>query len=477
MFSLVVSTILIAAVVGLIVKFLLDYRGSENRISWREFSIGLAAISFVLVPLITWAGWTIARSNLLTYKQYLNGWELRATRDDIACTRDGSCVHCYDCDPYTVMVSYECGSYSGSGNNRHYVSRTCWRQETRYHSCPYVDVETSYFVRTTLGDYTISLHRFPENPQEHRWRQPEGIPDYAIANAGVGIPQFWAAVKSRVDSGRPGPVSKRAEYENYILASEQTILKQHSSDVDKFLSAGLLPRLNSQIYDFYAADKVYFVGYRAKDSGSWQRSVSYLNAAFGSELEGDLHLVIVENDKISENPESYALALKAYWQSSKVFEENALSKNALVIIVGTRDGETVAWARAFTGMPIGNETLTVAVQNNLKGVSLTPWSLVGETVGGFDKNGNAVSAHKEGALEILLWGFSNPGTKFVRRSMSAKDKNDVGRGFLYLKGEIQPTPKQKFWIGFFAFIACTIVWVVCICVDDSGRKRSRYDYY
>ncbi|MDP2598731.1 MAG: hypothetical protein Q8P49_02785, partial [Candidatus Liptonbacteria bacterium] len=282
----------------------------------------------------------------------------------------------------------------------------------------------------------------------------------------------------RIDAGDPGPVSVRRPYNNYILASDQTILKQYSGDIAGFDASGLLPRINAGIRDFYLADKVYFVGLNTNDPAAWQAALGHLNAGLGAELQSDAHLVIVQNEKVSANPDAYALALKAYWQNTKVFGKDALSKNGIVVVLGIVDGETVSWARAFTGMPLGNEELAIALRNNLKGVPLSPEAVIGSVNGQFYPTGgeNVRSIHGNGVIEAALWGLIDPQTKFRRYGMSGKNKNAAGAGFLYLKGEIQPTARQKFWIFFCAFLISGISWVACAFIGERTYKSNRRYY-
>lgn len=473
MFQIVLLTAIVAAMTGLIIKFCLDRYADEKNITWKEFAIGMAIIVIMLAPGVTKLGWELAKDSQVQYNEYWNGWELQADRDDIVCTRDGPCSHEYDCDPYTVLVSYSCNCDSKGHCD------TCYRTETHYHSCPYVDMETTYTITTTLDSYTIASHRFPDNPQAHRWRKSVGVPDGVISHAGVGIPPFWAAAKARIDAGSPGPASARRTYVNYILASDHTILKQYSAEIDRFNKAGLLPRLNSGIHDFYLTNKVYFVGFRPNNAIVWQKELGHLNAALGTELQGDVHLVIVENSAISNNPDAYVLALKAYWQNTQVFGRDALSKNGIGVVIGTTDGQTVAWSRAFTGMPLGNEEMTVALRGNLKGRPLEPGAVIGQVRGKFSSaagRAQVYGLHEKGALERTIWGLDEPQTKFRRYSMSGKGANKIGAGFLYLKGEIQPTLSQKIWIGVFVFLASGLVWLACALIGDKVPNRGRRYY-
>ncbi len=471
MLSLVIFSVIAALVAGLAVKFFLQRRGEDEQITWAEFGIGAALIVCILAPLVTWIGWGIAKDNTVSFNQYLNGWETQAVASPITCERDGSCRYCYDCDPY--QCSYECGEYEGEGNDRHYVSKTCWK--TCYHSCPYVTVETNYSVATTVGSYTIDEHRFPENPNGHRWRQSESIPQSVVDNAGVGPSVFWANAKKRLDAGLPGPATVRAAYENFVLASDRTILKQYSGSVEKFSKAGLLPPVVHTIQAYYYADRVSFVGFKPKNGAAWHNALSYLNGALGSELEGDLHIVITQHPTIERNPDEYVLALKAYWQDASVFQKNAISKNSIVVVVGTEDGATVSWARAFTGMPLGNELMLTTIQNRLKRVSLTPEAVIGTV---HRETRPAVkTVFGNGTLERVLWGLDDRATRFARISMTGKNPNDIGGGFLYLAHDIVIPTGSKITIVFATFFVCMGVWVAAALYGPTGHRRWRVNRY
>jgi hypothetical protein len=267
-------------------------------------------------------------------------------------------------------------------------------------------------------------------------------------------------------------------YANYLYASDMTNLKQYSPDVKQYLDKKLLPALTSKVRDFYMADKVHFVGYAPDDVRGWQQSLAYLTAALGNEMQGDVQLLIARQDDINANPDLYAIVLKAYWQDKNVFGKDAFSKNGVAVIVGTTDGKTVAWARAFTGMPLGNEQLLVAVRSSLKGVALTPESLFGDVRGQIQTEKSAhgdkqtvLSTRTGGALTPLLWGQPDPATKFARVSMTANDSTDHGSGFLYLASEIQPTTGQSAVIVLIAFLLGLRAWGGCAMFDGDSMFR------
>ncbi len=469
MLGLVLIVGMITAVVGLVVKYFLDLSDTEQEITWLEYGLALGVILTVMLPLTVKVGWDMAKEANLSFNEYWNGWELQAVAQPITCTRDGPCAWEYSCDPYYVLVTYSCNCDKNGCD-------VCTRLERRTHDCPYVKVETTYVVKTTLEDFVIAKHRLPDDPNSHLWRD-RNIPPGVMDAAGVGAPQFWLEAQARCDSGNPGPVTVRRQYDNYLLAADQTILNQYSADIEMYLKAGLLPPVANTVKDFYLAEKVSFVGYKPSDPAAWQQAIGYLNAGLGNELQGDLHLVIVQNDAISLNPDSYLFAIKAYWQDKNVWGDNTLSKNGIIVVLGTNDGESVAWARSITGMPVGNEYLIEYLNHpsTWSGVSLTPEAVLGEVHGQYHlsvENELEVRAlHGSGVLEDALWGISNPLTGFQRVSMTSEESGDVGPGFTYWASQIQPTGGQKWTIGVVAFFVSLLAWVAVALLGERYRRH------
>ncbi len=442
MLSLILGGLLLTLVPGLLLKYFLDKTESEYRIDNLELGIASAGLAFIVVPLVAWGGTKIAIDNVVTYRENWGGYETQVHHLVTTCERDGSCTHDYQCDPY--QVPYECGHTEGTGKDAHYVSQTCYR--TEYHSCPYTTEEWTFTVDSTVGTFTIASHNLPTNPDAHRWRWSESVPGYLPS----GVPAFWTAVKQRLESGNPGPVTLRHEYRNYILASQRSILKRFSDSIDRYKSDGLMPDLSqNRIHDFYYADRVYLMG--VQPAGYWQAAINRFDAALGNTLQGDLHLVIVDANRVTE-PDNYIGAVIAYWQSPQ-FDKDAFSKNGILVVLGTTDGQTAAWARAVTGMPMGNEALMIDIQNGLKGVKLDPDSVLGHPTVNLQTR---AWTHTQGALEGILWGEHT----FQRIHMESHDKD--GAGFAYLLREIEPTGWQRFWILVVTFLFGAVAWGICI---------------
>lgn len=464
---------IVSMLVGLAWKLVLDAQNSDAEITWTEYVIGGLVVGILFALIGVNIGWNMAWNNKVTYHEYWNGWELQAVVQEIQCTRDGPCYHEYSCDPYWVTEYYDCNC-DDDGCDR------CSRQVEKTHDCPYATSEFVHTIQTTLGDYTIDDHIYSSNPAE--WRAGSGIP----GNIQRGPSQIWLDAKARCEAKQPGPVTKRMDYENLILASDSTILKQYSDQIEAYKNAGLLPDLQRGVQNWYYADKVYFVGYTPTDAFGWQWSHAVLNSAFGTESQGDLHLVIVQNDFASANPDAYVTALKAYWQNPEVWEKDAISKNSVIVVLGTKDGQTITWARATTGMPLGNEMMATVIRDRMKGVQLSPQAVLGTVksefyVKTYDDGSTKVKVRgtgEDGALRRILWGMDEPASKFVRVSMSADDADDVGTGFKYLAREIKPSTSQQVWIVIISVLLSCVVWFVVAYLigERERRRRSRYNW-
>lgn len=448
-----------AMLIGLVVKCL-QWSGTEGVVLNRLPTCIAAILVFVVAMATTCVGSNIAVQNAVTFNENWNGYEVRANWQRITCTRDGPCTYEYDCDPW-IHVHVETRTVKNAdGSTR---TETYTENHTHYHECPYVTEEWVFSIDTTLGAYHIA-HNVPDNPQP--WRERVAIPDRLPR----GVPEFWQAAHDRIGRGDPGPVVKRMEYENYILANQNTILKQFSGSIERYKAAGQLPGLsNKPVHTWYWADKVFFVG--VKSESNWQFELNQFNAALGMELQGDMYLVIVDANAITD-PDDYTMALIAYWGSEKHFGKDAISKNGIVVVLGTRDGKTVEWARAQTGMPIGNENMLLDVQNTLPGTALTPAAVLGHPRAAAlsQKPGSsryiATVEHTAGALEKVMFGEH----RFERVCMKCDDPEEQGKaGYKYLKGEIQPSGGAKFLMVLVTVFLSLLIWVGAAAMSYSAE--------
>jgi hypothetical protein len=408
---------------------------------------GVIGVSMVLF--ISWAGAAVgsnwAKGELLTYNEFWNGYETEAIHLVDDCEYNGSCRHTYDCDPYLVAHT----TTDSKGNTSTYYT-------TEYNSCPYATQEWTFKIKTSLKtEYTIVDGGFTDNPV--MYRGDSGLPDHVHR----GYPQFWLDAKARIESGDPGPITEQRQYDNYILASQNSILKEFSTEKDKFQSEGKIPKIagaanNAGITSPYLGNKAYFV-VGVPNQDQWTASVNRFNAALGSTLQGDMHLVFVDHNV---DPHAYEGALNAAWTGPDL-GRNALSKNGLVIIVGV-NGDNGEWVRAFTGMPVGNETLLKTIEN-LKDIDLNnPATVLGNPKGVINEEGKVKEAiNTNGSIEELVWGPN----KFQRVCMACQGPEDAGAGFVYLDADIEPTGGQVAAVVLLNLLLIGIGWAVIVAVQ------------
>lgn len=449
MFTVLLWVFLLALVgVGLTIYFT-----RPKLFSWG--SAGTFAVCVLSVALIAPLSFNIAQDQSHAdavggYHQFLNGSIVSTNSYVTTCEEDGDCVHTYDCDPYTVIDQV---AYTDSQGNYHpEVSHTA------YHSCPHVTQEFTYQATDSLGrKHNIAYHIFSDHPK--KWRG-ENIP----SNVARGVPMLWQTMTNDVARGNLYPITLPSTYDNYILADQHTILREHSDDIKQLTKLKLLPEhtqnLRHPIYDGFSADKVSFVGFQPSNALQWQRTLMYFNAALGMTLQGDLHVVAIKSSAIPSNIDhhNYLLALKAYWLND--FGKYALPKNGIILVLGVDDaGTTVQWSEASTGMPVGNGAMLTALSQ----LGNTPFSipaLFGNTTARVvtDK-GKAKAAYTVGSGQvphIIMQQFA-----FARACMkctSKADKAKRGQGFTYLSTELPVPTSYIVWTVVFNALIMALLY-------------------
>lgn len=443
MIWVVLLTLVAVLAIGWGIKHWVDhYHTDWHRITTKEYWLTAAVLSFVAVPLMAWIGYKLAVDDRVRFVEYQNGWESRAEWVRTTCHRDGWCAWDYRCDPYIVLVTYRCGK------------STCTRPETRYHECPYVKEEWSFRVHTTVGSHWIDEHRLPTNPDAQRWRQGVPVPRGVIEQAGVGIPERWAQVRARIDSGRPGPATSVVSYENYVLPANRTIL--HTAATNWRAMQAMIPTIPTGLTDYYLAEKVKALG-SVPHLERWKARLHYLNAALG-DRRGDVFLVLVRDTIAGFNPDAYMLALHAGWEDL-TNERHALPANAITVAVGHRDG-LVRWVRAFSGFPLGNKTTIAEIERSFAGRPFDPDSVIGAVWVAKD------TVRYRGGLAAILLG--RPGYEPPQMLAMA-----------YLKSEIRPTGSSLVVLCLVLILIGSLGWGVPLLVQtqDEHQRAHRFRRY
>ncbi len=262
--SLLAFLVAIAIGVGMMVA--LRFAGSSWRINASEFGLVLVVMFVVSQPAVGAIGTKVARDNAVSgYVEFINGSMDQVPDPEVTrCDRDGRCKHTYDCDPYKKweVVGYKTEYYTDSKGKRQSRSVPVYDWVTHWHSCPFASEELTYKARGNFG-FMVKWYTFARNifaPNARPWRGDRALP----GNVPREVPPAWAAARQHWQAGFPDPVTTTGTYTNYLLAVQDDVLRQHSSNIEKYRKAGLLPthtqNLHSAIFDGYKAKKFTFVG-------------------------------------------------------------------------------------------------------------------------------------------------------------------------------------------------------------------------
>ncbi len=455
-----------------------DFYGKLRSITLHEFIAGAIVIGIAAFLATVVVGPGLARESAIGgYHEFWNGSVTEPVVQVDECHRDGSCEHTYRCDHEEVWHT----TYNSKGE----ASGGYW--EDIYHQCPYATRELKYVLETNIGkSFTIADGYFEAHPEE--WRSGEGLP--SVSEVPREPPERWIKAKTDLENGLSDPVTKVAEYENFILASDSELYTEYEGGIEEYQKAGLLPKTTAHLdednmlfdYDMQAQKVQAVGGLKLANIGEWQNRLMRLNAALGVDFQGDIHIVLVPADKIS-NPDEYITALKAYWTSLGKW---SISKNGIILAIGVSpDGKTVEWSRAETGMPVGNEQMLAALKFDLSGESFDPDVLLGNV---------SASIHKKGSESEIVYDKAGGGlvgnivfTKFpfARACMKCEDEGDNGAGYVDLRDQVPITTGAKIEMIIVVAVITLVLGALFYFLDPFGKlfgssdeeeKTNRYTY-
>lgn len=500
MIGLAAIAVLAVAIIGLAVKYglaALDQRNvfyESRQVTWFEYGVTMAILSIVVVPAVLIVGKGLSQDQILQYDEMYNGVEVEAAVRTTDCQAGSSgssstsglsnCVHSYISGTYTYPEEYpasECSLNSKNEMSCTTVMKCCVYPSANIYT-PFATREYGYSVTNSFGE----TYHYPDTyvARDATAYGSEPIP----GSLPRGEPVDWLEAKQRLDASDPRPVTDVFPYPNYILASGDEMLAPYSQDVDKYREQHLLPEhtagiLGNPIYgeSRKQAKKLSFVGTQVPDEQAWQESLMRFNAALGSKLQGDLHVVVIDS-KLVDDPHGYVKALRAYWLGER-FGKRALSKNGIILVIGT-SGTKVDWAQMDTGMPFGNNMMIEVSQNLLQGKDLNPDVIFGKprTIftpadGERKKKVEVFLSSPQGVLEDAVLG---PATGFKRPCMTCEDAEDAGQvGYKDLIAQIEPTFSHKVWMGVVVCLISLIFWGIVAGTSflERDRVRKLYPHY
>lgn len=393
------------------------------------------------------------------YQQKLNG---SVTSTDVTITTchkekeeygGSNCRHTERCDSYIDLVTEW---YTGSDGKQH--SRT--KPVTKWYDCPLDSHEYTYrLTAVAYHTYTFTIADHIFGPDSRHLRGNDG----GISRS---VPAQWQHAKDSLAAGNADPITVPDTYENYILGSESELLQEHSEDIKDLEAKKLLPSVLAPIHDHFLADKVSFVGMNPSDAATWQDRLMRFNAAFGTLKQGDMRVVALRASALPPGitPEDYIRALKAHWQSD--FGKNAFPKNAVVLVLAVDDsGQNITWARAETGMPIGNHEMLDSLMLRLRDQPFTPDAIFGTTTATITGGSKPKVTYQTGTglvPQTVMHDFP-----FKRACMGCADKGEKGQqGFVDLKDLIPLSGWATFWTMFILLFVAGIFLAIAMGIHS-----------
>lgn len=440
-----------------------------------EFIITLLVIGLVVIPVTGMVGEKLAVAQQIDgFHEFWNGSIIETGFTPNTCTENGDCDHTFECHGHWVTVTTTSIDSEGRPTTESHL-------EYESDQCPYATVEYDYWIRTNIHDEPIVIDDdvFDANPVVWDPGEGQGIPGDVQRGPGA----LWVSYRDAIAAGDAPPATRVNDYSNFVLATRNDLLKEFSDSISEYRKANLLPSHTVAVPESddptigVTATKVQFVG-GVPGAREWNDALARFNAQLGATKQGDMHLVVVRADKI-DDPDDYISALTAYWQSNK-FGKWGIAKNVIAVAVGVSDdGKKVEWARARTGMPLGNEEMLEAIALRLDGKPFTVDSLFGTTRVSI-VNGEPKYETEAKALipKTVLDDFP-----FKRASMSGKDKGDNGDGFVYLGDEVEANLSTGAYALMFLIVVfvAAIAWAICAAVDFSRtstpNERPRHGSY
>lgn len=434
--SIVVPLAIAVAVAILAPKYdLKNYLGRPNRITMPELGLYAIVIIGIAVVVTMLVGPSLARNSAINgYKEFYNGSITQARVVPDRCEKDGSCSHTYVCDTEYI---YHPAEYDSEGHQ----TRAAYTEVIDHH-CPYATYELDYVLDDSLGrSITIGDDYFEPNPQP--WRRGRGIP----GDVPRTIPTRWLSAKQHLEAGMSDPVTGIFKYANFILASDSDLYEKYSGNISKYQKAGLLPKHTANLghdvlYDFdtQATKAQTAGGLKLGDLSRWNTQLMLFNAALGSELRGDLHIVLVPADKVGDSKD-YITALKAYWTSLGKW---SISKNGIILALGvSSDGKTVEWLRADTGMPYGNNAMISGLES-FQGFPADPVTLLGNITASVTAKKVTYNHASQGLAGKII--FSD--YPYKRPCMKCEDQGETGVGYTNLKDAVPVSTGSKILMFF-----------------------------
>ena len=316
-----------------------------------------------------------------------------------------------------------------------------------WHAFAYFAMPDEYLLNKVGEDSGTGLAKseVANNPVRHYtdWQAPENYDAYWFGGDRLNsfdyvIPDEWKAMDAGLKAGRPYVITTYHDYVNWVfVTADSNNLVATSSQVEKYLSAGLLPQVN-MIYSRFGTvntalaadyDFVQFGGgLQPVDYTAWQDAASLYSLNVGPGLQGSMVIWFVPANAV-DNPDAWIQAAKAYLSQKEKWDFYMAPKNLILIGCGVDMAtDTISFCRMETGMPSGNVEIRY-MMDHVSGVPFTPQGIFGtmNPTAMPDANGFYTSKMDVPADGMLAALFAEPPEGFKRVKMASLDwlKTDI----------------------------------------------------
>ncbi|MEK7525263.1 MAG: hypothetical protein AAB548_02730 [Patescibacteria group bacterium] len=275
------------------------------------------------------------------------------------------------------------------------------------------------------------------------WQAPENYDAYWFGGERPNgfdyvIPDEWKAMDASLKAGRPYIITAWHDYVNWVfVTADSNNLVTISSQVEKYLSAGLLPQVNMIYSRFGTANAAFAADYdfvqfagglQPADYYAWQDAASLYSLNVGPGLQGSMVIWFVPANTV-DNPDAWIQAAKAYLSQKEQWDFYMAPKNLILIGCGVdTPTNTISFCRMETGMPSGNIDIRYMI-DHVSGVPFTPQGVFGtmNPTAVADANGFYASKMDVPADGMLSALFAPEPNGFKRVKMASLDwlKTDI----------------------------------------------------
>ena len=140
--------------------------------------------------------------------------------------------------------------------------------------------------------------------------------------------------KNYVDAYVGEPCSVTNSYLNYVQAATSSLFNRTGTPPEDFIKAGLLPAY-PQLHSIYKLNHVQAIGVTVPKLTEWNDTLAKILRSLGATKQINIFVLIVNT-----TDQSYIHALQQHWRGA--------NKNDAVVVIGSSDGETIAWADVFS---------------------------------------------------------------------------------------------------------------------------------